>query len=111
MTKRMLVGVFALMFSSAACSTEDENPAPNKGSTGETTAKLSASYASQCARCHGDEGKGSFQYPALPGARDEASFIALVRQGRSGTLMPSFAATTISDADLKADFLWMTTER
>jgi mono/diheme cytochrome c family protein len=113
MTKRMmLVGVVGLIATITACAGNDENPAPTRERTPETTKSgLSTSFGNQCARCHGQDGKGTIQYPPLPGARDEAGFIALVRQGKAGTDMPGFTIEMISDADLKADFLWMTTKR
>lgn len=91
-----------------ACA-EEEQDNPNAPRQPRVQSPLSKSYQSECARCHGDEGRGMDQYPMLPGNRDEASFIEFVRTGKDE--MPAADASKISDADLKADFLWMTTKR
>lgn len=100
----------------AACSS-DENPNPNATRTdaGSSQASgLSVAYSSNCARCHGDKGQGQtlngVVYPAIPGNKDENAFISTVRAGR-GSDMPPFDEAAISDADLKADYAWMTTQR
>lgn len=63
---------------------------------------LSAAFTQTCGTCHGSEGQGQGPYPALPGNRDERSFIAYVRQG-SGA-MPPFPASYIADEALARDF-------
>ncbi|MBS2012880.1 MAG: cytochrome c [Deltaproteobacteria bacterium] len=89
-----------------ACSSDDD-----KGSTPttQTSSGLSAAYMNNCARCHGVKGEGQGSYPRIPGSKDEAGFIAFVRAGKG--LMPGFDASKISDADLRADYLWLTTKR
>lgn len=80
--------------------------------TGPTDASLSSAYASNCTRCHGPKGEGAGQFPKIPGKQgSEAAFIAYVRAGSPDQRMPSFSASQISDADLKADYLWFTTKR
>ena len=75
-------------------------------------AGLSAAYTSSCSRCHGPKGEGAGQFPKIPGTKtDEASFIAAVRGGSADRRMPAFSASQISDADLKADFVFLTTKR
>jgi mono/diheme cytochrome c family protein len=100
------VGLMTLFISASVlggCSSETD-PLPS------TTSGLSASYASNCKRCHGDTGLGSGQFPKIPGTKDsEAGFIAFVRAGKGN--MPAFSTAQISDADLKADYLWLTTKR
>jgi mono/diheme cytochrome c family protein len=106
MTKRVLAVFIASMTMFACGDEENENPNPPRG---EQTSGLSASFQSICATCHGEEGKGKAQYPSIPGTKDEAAFIAIVRSGRGD--MPATDASRISEADLKADYLWLTTKR
>lgn len=60
-----------------------------------------------CAGCHGDSGQGAGQLG--PDVRfvpaDYAK--AVIRGGRTGTLMVPYAASTLSDADLDAVIAWM----
>lgn len=98
-----------------ACSSDDDGGASSSssssssGSSG-TTSGLSAAYKNNCQRCHGATGEGGGAFPRIPGgASSEASFIARVRAGKGQ--MPAFSASQISDADLKADYLWLTTQR
>lgn len=105
MTKRTLL--IALAATAAACG-DDVDPSPSRTRT-TAASGLSTSYARSCARCHGDRGEGSGRYPSIPGAKDESAFVALVRAGRDE--MPAFSPSDISDADLKADYLWLTTKR
>ena len=75
-------------------------------------AGLSTAYSSNCSRCHGPKGEGAGQFPKIPGTKtDEASYIAAVRGGSADRRMPAFSASQISDADLKADFVFLTTKR
>jgi mono/diheme cytochrome c family protein len=77
--------------------TLDPRPIPDGGPG------LSAAFSRQCSRCHGEKGQGThLSFPRLPGALDEAQFIATVRAGRND--MPAFDPSLISDADLKADY-------
>jgi mono/diheme cytochrome c family protein len=102
MTKWMCLGAIAA--SLAACSSEDTNPNPERPAV-----ELSTAFTENCSRCHGDKGLGNQFYPRIPGSRDEAAFIAIVRSGKGE--MPMFSTGDISDADLKADYLWLTTKR
>ncbi|MBX3206475.1 MAG: cytochrome c [Labilithrix sp.] len=108
MTKRMLACFVTATMIVACADEENENPNPPREQPGETSA-LSASFQSVCATCHGDDGKGKGKYPSIPGGKDESAFIAIVRSGRGD--MPASDASRISDADLKADYLWLTTKR
>lgn len=91
------------MLALTGCSSDDP---------GTTTSGLSQAYQNNCARCHGATGLGSSQYPKLPGTKDsEAGYIAAVRAGSAARGMAAFSASQISDADLKADYLWLTTKR
>lgn len=93
----------ALLFALSGCSSDEP---------GTTTSPLSQAYQNNCARCHGATGEGSGQFPKIPGSKDtEASFIAFVRAGSPRGTMSAFSASQISDADLKADYLYMTTKR
>jgi mono/diheme cytochrome c family protein len=105
MTKWMIPSAIAVAV--VACSSDDPNPNPGRRDAGGSG--LSVAFSENCSRCHGDAGLGNQFYPRIPGSRDEAGFIAIVRSG-SGE-MPKFAPTDISDADLKADYLWLTTKR
>jgi mono/diheme cytochrome c family protein len=107
MTKTMFATLIAATMA-VACS-EDEDPKSSSPTTEQTKSGLSASFQSTCARCHGDEGRGKDTFPSIPGSRDEASFIAIVRSGQGD--MPANAAATISDEELRADYLWLTTKR
>jgi len=92
---------------------DSADPNPNPPRTQQQQSGLSASFINQCARCHGETGQGQVvsgnNYPVIPGGKDESSFIAIVRAGRGD--MPAFDASQITDADLKADYLWLTTKR
>jgi cytochrome c551 len=89
-----------------ACSSSDDG-----GSSGTSSqpSPLSAAYQSNCQRCHGPVGEGTGAYPRIPGSQTEAGFISRVRSGKGE--MPAFTASQISDADLKADYLYLTTKR
>lgn len=94
----------------AGCSSEEKSAAPSSsGSSGQASSGLSLAFASKCSRCHGTTATGQGIYPALPGRQSASSYAAVVRSGRKE--MPSFDASQISDADLAADFDWMTTKR
>ncbi|MBX3215773.1 MAG: cytochrome c [Labilithrix sp.] len=129
MSKSTLVGFVSLVAAMAAlgCSEEKETPSGGLRQTdagsaqpndpdddtddpdGSETLTLSASFASTCTKCHGAEGKGQNGYPSIPGNKTESAFIAIVRSG-SGD-MPATSASQFSDADLKSDYLWLTTKR
>lgn len=95
------------MLALTGCSSDDTT-----GDAGTATSGLSQAYQSNCARCHGATGLGSGQFPKLPGTKDtEAGYIAAVRAGSAARGMAAFSASQISDADLKADYLWLTTKR
>ncbi|MBL9111313.1 MAG: cytochrome c [Myxococcales bacterium] len=96
----------ALMLALSGCSSDDTT-----GDAGSTTSGLSQAYQNNCARCHGATGLGSGQFPKIPGSKDEAAFIAFVRAGSPRGTMTAYSASQISDADLKADYLWLTTKR
>jgi mono/diheme cytochrome c family protein len=91
-----------------ACGSSDEGESSSGSST---PSPLSAAYQSNCQRCHGPVGEGKGSYPRIPNTKTttEASFISQVRSGKGE--MPAFAASQISDADLKADYLYLTTQR
>ncbi|OJY29507.1 MAG: hypothetical protein BGO98_47510 [Myxococcales bacterium 68-20] len=109
MTKKMLVAVSMAATMIAACGGDDDGSKSGSSGQGAQASGLSASFQAVCAKCHGDEGRGQGIYPQIPGSKDEASFIAIVRAGRGE--MPATNAARFSEADLKADFLWLTTER
>jgi cytochrome c551 len=94
------------------CSASDDEVEANPGSDspdGGEPARLSGAFSNLCATCHGPEGRGKDKNPAIPGARDEQGYIARVRSG--GGQMPAFDTSLISDAELKADYAWLTTKR
>lgn len=96
----------------SACSSSDDVGQPESGSgapDGGNAAHLSGAFINLCATCHGDEGRGKDTAPAIPGARDEQGYIARVRSG--GGPMPAFDSSLITDAELKADYAWLTTKR
>lgn len=109
----MPLAVASLVVGLVACG-EEENANPNPPRSQQQQSGLSAAYATNCARCHGDTGTGGrvndVDVPGLPNGKDEAGYIAGVRAGK-GETMAAFSAADISDADLKADFVWMTTVR
>lgn len=93
----------ALMFALSGCSSDEP---------GTTTSPLSQAYQNNCARCHGATGEGSGQFPRLPGSKTTIEgYTAAVRTGSPARGMSAFSASQISDADLKADFEYMTTKR
>lgn len=94
------------MLALTGCSSDDTT-----GDAGTATSGLSQAYQNNCARCHGATGLGSGQFPKIPGSKDEAAFIAFVRAGSPRGTMTAYSASQISDADLKADYLWLTTKR
>lgn len=96
---------------SVGCGSDDGSTSSSSSSsgTGQSSSGLSAAFGSNCARCHGPKGEGQGIYPRIPGTKDEPTFIAFVRTGKGE--MPAFDSSTISDADLKADYAWMTTKR
>jgi Cytochrome c, mono- and diheme variants len=55
-------------------------------------------YAQRCAGCHGNDGAGSgsiaLHDPALLNIIDKDTLRILIRDGREGTLMPSFQSNT-----------------
>lgn len=108
MTKRMAVALFATLMAVACAEEEDPNPNPPRQQTTQSSG-LSTGFKDVCAVCHGEEGRGKGQYPQIPGSKDESAFIAIVRSGRGD--MPATDASRISDADLKADYQWLTTKR
>ena len=64
-------------------------------------------YAQRCAGCHGNDGAGSgsiaLHDPALLNIIDKETLRNLIRDGREGTLMPSFQSNTgnpLSDAQI-----------
>lgn len=109
MTKKMAFVLAAALVAVACGEDEDPNPNPPRDQTSQETQGLSTAFKDVCAVCHGDEGRGKGQYPAIPGTRDESAFIAIVRSGRGD--MPATDESRISEADLKADYLWLTTKR
>ena len=109
MTKTMVLVLVASLFAIACGEEEDPNPNPNREQTSQETQGLSTAFKDVCAVCHGEEGRGKGQYPAIPGTKDESAFIAIVRAGRGD--MPATDTARISDAELKADYLWLTTKR
>ena len=109
MTKRMALALVATLLAVAGGEEEDPNPNPPRQQTPQSTSGLSTAFKDVCAVCHGDEGQGKGEYPPIPGTKDESAFIAIVRAGRGD--MPAIDATRISDAELKADYLWLTTKR
>jgi mono/diheme cytochrome c family protein len=108
MIKRLFAIVVVATTIVACSEEEDPNPNPPRQQQ-EAKSALSTGFQNVCATCHGDEGRGKGQYPSLPGTRDEAAFIAIVRSGRGD--MPASDSSRISDAELKADYLWLTTKR
>jgi cytochrome c551 len=108
MTKRILAVLVATLMTAACGGGDEEDPKGNPPGQ-QTTSGLSTSFQSVCATCHGDEGRGKDKYPSIPGKRDEAAFITIVRRGRGE--MPAQNESVISDADLKSDYLWLTTKR
>lgn len=65
---------------------------------------ITQAFQSNCARCHGNGGKGMGDAPAIPGDLGEAEFVSTVRSGKGGGEMPAFSASQISDDDLKAAY-------
>lgn len=110
--KRIMAFVFVATAALVACSSDDSGSTSSSSSSGSSSATasgLSAAFGSNCAGCHGPKGEGGGAFPRIPGSQTEAGFIARVRSGKG--VMPAFSASQISDADLKADYLWLTTQR
>src|SRR5260370_5531675 len=67
-------------------------------------------FAVQCAGCHGDEGLGTAQGPALAmnqrvGDRSTEGLAAYIQRGNPAAGMPSFADLTASDLSTLVGFL------
>ena len=107
MLKRMLAMACAAALACACGDDADPNPNPPRQQT--QASGLSEAFETTCAVCHGPEGKGQKEYPAIPGSKDDSAYIAIVRSGRGD--MPASDASRISDAELKADYAWLTTQR
>lgn len=74
-----------------------------KGSTvSPNQQSLQGAFAASCAGCHGASGDGVGKFPSLHEDKGFATFAKVVREGREGKagVMPSFAATYLSDAEL-----------
>ena len=104
MTRVAMVALALMTAFAGGCSSSEDS-----GGTGTSQAGLSLAYASQCSACHGTTGTGSGTYPSLPGKLTLATYAGVVRTGRGA--MPAFGSAQISDADLTADYQWMTTKR
>lgn len=109
MTTKILAAIALVTTMLVACGGDDDGSTPNASNQGTQASGLSASFHAVCAKCHGDEGRGQGIYPEIPGSKDETTFIALVRSGNGE--MPATSAAQYSDADLKSDYLWLTTQR
>lgn len=92
-----IIALLATLTTLTACADEEEAPA-TRASSG-----LSTSFKTQCAVCHGKEGRGLGPAPRLPGRNDSATYRAAVRTGR-GSTMPAFSLTELSDEQLDQDF-------
>jgi mono/diheme cytochrome c family protein len=112
--RRAVLALASMVISSlaAGCASADDpiaRPAGSSGTSGQTSAGLSLAFASKCARCHGTTATGQGIYPPLPGSLTAAAYAATVRAGRKE--MPSFDTSQISDADLAADYQWLSTTK
>jgi mono/diheme cytochrome c family protein len=68
--------------------------------------EVSIDFASKCANCHGINGLGLGDFPAIPGQLSLDDFISVVRLGRNN--MPAFDEENIATSDLQADFAALT---
>ena len=117
MTKTMLAAVAMTATMIVACGGDDDGSKPGSSGDGTQASGLSASFQAVCAKCHGDEGRGQGIYPQIPGTKDEAAFIAIVRSGRGEMPATNTARFTGLPIDrivpmastIPADYLGMST--
>jgi mono/diheme cytochrome c family protein len=101
----MFIGVISIgFFTLGGCSKDDDDPAPTNTST--KTYTLSASFATNCAGCHGSSGQGISGPKLQAYSKGEAAFTAVVRGGKGN--MPAFTAEKYSDATIKSDLAELT---
>lgn len=112
-TLKLLVPLAVAAFGLAACGGTEDGPKSLTGTPTNTADAgengLSQAFQQQCARCHGERGEGSGNFPRVPGRQTEETYLGLVRAGRNQ--MPAFTVEQISDVDLRSDYLWLTTKR
>lgn len=101
LTGKLVAGA-ALACLMMSCGAKEEAKKIASGAGG--GANLSATYASKCAGCHGASGEGGSFKALKTSSLSAAAWETKVRNGGSGTSMPSFAASVYSDADLQADY-------
>ena len=97
----LLLSICVLLVSCGKPSIEDRPIRPSEVLDFDTL------FASRCAGCHGTDGAGSgsiaLHDPALLNIMSKDSLRTLIRDGRKGTLMPSFQSNTgnpLSDAQI-----------
>lgn len=89
----------------AACgssSSKDDTPAPVADA-----AKLSTSFANNCASCHGATGGGGSGKNLHGYSKAATVYLSTVRSGTGS--MPAFSAADYSDADANADVTYLKT--
>ncbi len=81
---------------------EASHSSPQVGPSGSKT------FADNCAKCHGPEGKGipairtpDFTSPAVQSTLSEETVLKTIRDGKPGTAMPAWSGK-LSDAEIKA---------
>ena len=95
-----LVAAVAL---ATVCEAVPRRPVPRSSprTTGDTQAKGKAAYGKACEACHGPEGNGKSQGPALvPLTLELQQLITIVRQGIG--IMPGAPRDRVSDEEISA---------
>lgn len=92
-----IIGAITLFVLSAACG--DEPTTQDAALTSEQRGALH--YADQCAACHGEDGRGTDNFPSLTAphiaAQSDGKLFMLISSGTGGQ-MPAFGDTMTTDA-------------
>jgi mono/diheme cytochrome c family protein len=103
--RSLLVGSFLFLLPIfVACSNSDSKSDPGTRSKGDAK-NLSSEFATNCASCHGSTGSGATARSLQGYSGNQSTFSSAVRGGKGS--MPSFEASTYSDANLTADFTYL----
>jgi len=73
---------------------------------------VSEAYATNCAACHGEQRQGLVGPALTPDrlTRGDNTYFEIIAQGRAGTVMPSWRAAGMTDAEIRALVAFIKTE-